>query len=265
MVHELHVSRVQISIIAVWGRHSKSDVLLFLKVKPPMSQLVPTWPITLHAVASASFHLRSSPSLHLLSLSLILHLSTPIYLSSLPPPPSLPLYLSRPRSDHNSSSLNRVVPLLLSPLIPLLLLAILAISRLIHTTTTTTPPPSRFFFSPLLYNTILVHFTRLLLWIYSRVFVSTSHRGHFAASLVLSRPVSACLVCVCVFYTPGYATHYSNYHPSLASITPGLSGILSPISARALCWGLLVRFRSRAKASPLHPLEKESINRRLRL
>ena len=57
MVHELHVSRVQISIIAVWGRHSKSDVLLFLKVKPPMSQLVPTWPITLHAVASASFHL----------------------------------------------------------------------------------------------------------------------------------------------------------------------------------------------------------------
>ena len=144
-------------------------------------------------------------SLHLLSLPLILlHLSTPIYLSSLPPLPSLPLYLSRPRSDHNSSSLNRVVPLLLSPLIPLLLLAILAISRLIHTTTTTTtttPPPSRFFFSPLLYNTILVHFTRLLLWIYSRVFVSTSHRGHFAASLVLSRPVSACLVCVCVLHS----------------------------------------------------------------
>ena len=73
------------------------------------------------------------------------------------------------------------------------------------------------------------------------------------------------VLCVSVFYTPGYATHYSNYHPSLASITPGLSGILSPISARALCWELLIRFRSRAKASPLHGLEKESINRRLRL
>ena len=196
-------------------------------------------------------------SLHLLSLPLILlHLSTPIYLSSLPPLPSLPLYLSRPRSDHNSSSLNRVVPLLLSPLIPLLLLAILAISRLIHTTTTTTtttPPPSRFFFSPLLYNTILVHFTRLLLWIYSRVFVSTSHRGHFAASLVLSRPVSACLECLCVFSLQG-TLHYSNCHPSLASYPPGLSGIISPISARALCWGLLVRSSSLStvwKKSPL--------------
>ena len=59
------------------------------------------------------------------------------------------------------------------------------------------------------------------------------------------------VLCVSVFYTSGYATHYSNYHPSLASIAPGLSGILSPISARALRWGLLVRsFSCKSLPSP---------------
>ena len=77
-----------------------------------MSQLVPTWPITLHSVASASFHLLSLSLFLSLSSSsssfLPLHLSSLIYLSSLSPsltlshPLSPSLTLSHPLSPSTS-------------------------------------------------------------------------------------------------------------------------------------------------------------------